>query len=171
MVPSAFLRVSHEKFTVGDLSLRLSYAFPLSEGPPKGILFCLDPEPELFSLATSHLFGRYGYDSDPGPALRGLAVVGVGHHPDLFTSRARGWDIDALRELRRRDFLREAQGGNRSTNMSFLAALCEHVVPHAEAYLGLTDGCPRNRRVILGCSLSGLVCLRALFEYPSVFGR
>ena len=58
---------------------------------------------QLFALAAAHVFGRFGYDeSSP---LRGLAIVGIGHHPDTFasaeTAPGLGWDVSALRELRR----------------------------------------------------------------------
>ncbi len=47
----------------------------------------LDPEPELFALATAHLFGRAGYEANGSPMaspLKRVAVVGVGRHPGSF---------------------------------------------------------------------------------------
>ena len=168
------------------LTLRLSVAPPVGGGAPTGVLYVLDPEPELFVLVAAHVLSRAGYDSESAPPspLRGLAVVGVGHHPDAMLGAAtlgfRGadgsWDVDAMRALRRRDFLgrdaAEAPG-------RFLDALCDVVVPRAEAALAARAGgsgarLPAARRAILGCSLSALVGLRALFDggpRGAVFGR
>ena len=166
--PLGLLRTRHERFEAadGELCLRLSFAAPLSKVGPVTVLYVLDPEPELFVLAAAHILGRAGYDADgshDASPLQRLAVVGVGHHPSTFGGDdAGGWDVVRLRELRRAHFLRN-EGG-------FLAALCESIVPHAEARLGLGAIAP-EQRCLLGCSLSSLLALRSLIFFPGTFGH
>ena len=121
-------RVSYSTLECGDeLTLRLSVALPLDRrGPPEFILYLLDPEPELFALATAHVYGRYSYiatDDDPeASVMRRCALVGIGHEPSLYAAGAHGFSTDALRTLRRRHF-RDDLGGFRETLCSFICLL------------------------------------------------
>jgi len=168
VVAPGHARVEHHSIDVEGLALRISIAPPLnSSGPPAAILYILDPDPELFPLAAVHIFGRAGFDDDASPSasvLRCIAVVGVGHHPRSFSATSVGWDVAALRELRRRDFLRNDPG-------SFLHALCTVVVPQVERHLGCQVDLPSGRRGLLGCSLSSLFALRVPFSHPCLFGK
>ena len=154
-------RVRHETLELGGgIRLLLSIAAPLSNSQPKLVLYVLDPEPELFALAAAHLYGRCGYDDDEAPdasVLRGCVIVGVGHDPSLFRAGPQGWKVQSLRELRRRHFLR-GEGG-------FLHAV-QHALPRAEAMFGLV-GITRERRALLGCSLSSLLALRTVLRPAS----
>eukprot|EP00931_Biecheleriopsis_adriatica_P119610 TRINITY_DN94834_c0_g1_i1.p1 TRINITY_DN94834_c0_g1~~TRINITY_DN94834_c0_g1_i1.p1 ORF type:complete len:167 (-),score=19.65 TRINITY_DN94834_c0_g1_i1:211-711(-) len=102
------LRASHHPFAVGDLQLQISIALPLAGGVPEAVLYVLDAEPELFAVAATHLYGRTGYcldkDDPKYSPLRRVAVIGVGHDPACWGMSDTGWDIGALRELRRRDY-------------------------------------------------------------------
>lgn len=140
----------------GGIKLQVSIAGPLSLQPDR-VLYVLDPEPELFALAASHLYGRYGYEMDDDPrasVMRHCALVGVGHDPSHFRANAKGWKVENLRDLRRRHFLR---GEGR-----FLHYMC-HELPRMEPMLGI-PGITRERRALLGCSLSSLLALRTVLR-------
>ena len=154
-------RVRHVQLDVGGLHLRLSVARPLSQSPPSCAMYILDPEPELFALATAHLFGRFGYDSDDADdgtsLMRRCAVVGIGFDPESsFECTEDGWNVGKLKELRRAHFLRDAHDG------AFHKALLEHAVPRAEALLDCSLS--SNRRALVGCSLTSLFALRTLLR-------
>ena len=95
--------------TRAGLRLQLSLAGPLCHtAPPSFVLYILDPYPELFALTCADLLGRGGYDIDGSPEaspLRQLAIVGIGHDPADYSAGTLGWNVEALRALRRRDFL------------------------------------------------------------------
>merc|ERR1719387_203515 len=95
--PMSLARASYYRARVGDLDLRVSVCNALERCT--AILYVLDPEPELFGLCTAHLLGRAGYGTTS--PLRGCAIVGVGHHPSLYGGGPAGWDVQAMRELRR----------------------------------------------------------------------
>ena len=172
VTPLGLMRTRHHRLdlrqgsSADGLLLRVSLALPLAKTGPYYVWYVLDPEPELFALVVAHIFGRAGYDADDSlgaSPLRRVAVVGVGHHPEsCLAGHADGWDVSALRELRRAHFLR-AEGG-------FLEALCDRVVPFAEASLGLGAFGPAQR-ALLGCSLSSLLALRTIFLRPATFGH
>lgn len=159
--PVALTRVRHEMLDMGGgIKLQLSVAAPLSKMPPLFALYILDPEPELFALAAAHMYGRYGYDDDDSPeasVMRRCVLVGVGHDPALFHAGPHGWKVPNLRELRRRHFLR---------NQGNFLYMVSNAVPRAEPMLGLA-GITRERRALLGCSLSSLLALRTVLR-PSV---
>ena len=97
-------RVRHEHLNLGgDLCILLSIAEPLSCTAlhPKFVLYVLDPEPELFAIATAHMYSRYGYEFTEGsePSMRHVAIVGVGHDPALYDANAYGFDAAKLRDL------------------------------------------------------------------------
>ena len=55
----------------------------------------------MFALVCAHVFARAGgraIDDGGGGAserrLRGLAIVGVGHDPDLYGGGGGGWDAE-----------------------------------------------------------------------------
>ncbi|CAE8606521.1 unnamed protein product, partial [Polarella glacialis] len=105
--------------------------------------------------------GFYSGSTKAGP-LRLAAVVGVGHHPDSFGCTANAWDVEALRQQRRRDFL--------TCDSGFLDVFCDSLIPQVEEYLGM-PGLPMASRAILGCSLSSLFAQRLLFLRPRLFGK
>ena len=163
VVPSALQRASSESLRcTGNLTLRIYYAPPLcSSSPPAFVLYVMDADPEMFTLACAHVFGRYGYDLDESAEaslMRTCAIVGVGHDPTTYGAHSYGWDTDVLREHRRRDYLRGADDD------AFLRALQTDVIPIAECRLGLAAALPSRRRAILGCSLSSLLALRSLLR-------
>ena len=140
----------------GGIKLRVCIAGPLSSRIGS-VLYVLDPEPELFALAAAHLYGRFGYEMDDDPrasVMRHCAVVGVGHDPAHFRANSSGWKVENLRDLRRRHFLR---GEGR-----FLHYMCLEL-PRMEPMLGL-PGITRERRALLGCSLSSLLALRTVLR-------
>ena len=142
----------------GGITLQISIAAPLSKATPTCVLYILDPEPELFALATAHIYGRYGYDSDDcaeASVMRQCVLVGVGHDPSHFKATPTSWKVQNLRDLRRRHFLR---GEGR-----FLHYMC-HELPRMEPMFGLPPGITRQRRALLGCSLSSLLALRTVLR-------
>lgn len=161
-------RVRHEHLNLGgDLRILLSIAEPLSCTAlhPKFVLYVLDPEPELFAIATAHMYSRYGYEFTEGnePFMRHVAIVGVGHDPALYDANAYGFNAAKLRDLRRKHF-RDDKGG-------FLQALGSQIVPQAEALLSISGGITRSERALLGCSLSSLAALRtSLRSYSDAEG-
>lgn len=95
--------VHHELFSShasGALRIHLMVSRPLDRAPPTCVLFLLDPFPELMSLACAHVLGRYGYDN--ASPLRRMAIVGIGHDPADYAAAHNGWNVEALRALRRR---------------------------------------------------------------------
>lgn len=158
------MRVTNYRCDADGLELRLSVASSLS-GTADAVLYVMDAEPELFSLACIHLYGRTGYETEIQSSryspLRNLAIVGVGHHPETFGASSDSWDIDRLRHLRRRDYWKSPS--------QLLHTLCNKVVPWCEEQLHLGE-LPALRRAILGCSLSGGFALRALLLNPCIFG-
>jgi hypothetical protein len=167
--PSSPLTVTHREVFLSRTGqhIELLVSRPLcSTRPPAAVLYVLDPYPEIFAITCTHLLGRCGYESDKNPnvsALRRLAVVGVGHDPAEFKADPHGWDVGALKALRRRDFLFDRDN-------AFLSSLAE-AVARAEAFLGLgAAALAVHRRALLGCSLSSLLTLRTLFDLPGTFG-
>lgn len=160
-LPCGLQRATRESITIKGIHLQLSYAPALSSST-EYIVYLLDPEPEMFTLACTHLYARFGHvndDADPEASLmRDVAIVGVGHHPDSFAANKDSWDTDGLRELRRKHFLRGE--GN------FLGTLLDDVIPRTEAFLLGTSAAAPHQRAILGCSLSSLLALRSLLSAP-----
>ena len=154
LFPLAILAIEAEHTPTAPLVLRVSVAPPLDDGVADAVLYVLDPEPELFHVAAMHMYSRFGYENDPTSSkysqLRRCAIVGVGHHPDSFRATDQGWDIPALRELRRRDYWKEYQ--------HFLNTLVDTVVPFAEEVVLGREPTRESfaKRALLGSSLSGV---------------
>eukprot|EP00439_Symbiodinium_sp_Y106_P043445 s1459_g5.t1 len=72
------------------------------------IFYVLDPQPLLFGSAALFAFGQASYFANsnacPEAAFRRMYVVGVGHASEDFCLSETGFDAQALRQLRRRDF-------------------------------------------------------------------
>ena len=137
---------------------------PLDRSKLQFILYVLDPEPELFALAAVHAFGRYGYNTGDDPdasILRKCAIVGVGHDSAAYEAGPFGFNVEALRDLRRLHFRYDGIPDSRA----FLEALRTDIVPHCEqSLLELPEMLPRENRALLGCSLSSLLALRTVLR-------
>ena len=126
---------------------------------PLAVLYVLDPEPELLTYAVVMVLIQ-SLEAYHEAFWSRIAVVGVGHMPSSYGAGPAGWNVAALKELRRADFKRSSP---------FLAALCDTVVPYSESQLGIS-ALP-SQRALVGASLSSLVLLRSLFLHPGLFGR
>ena len=152
----AFERLSSfDIHNVENLHLQIHMAPPMNTSkPPIAILYVLDPEPELFISAMSHLYGRAGYYEETS-ILHRIAIAGVGFSPHTFDAHPHGWNVNLLRNLRRAYFADKH-------NNTFAHVVCTHVIPECERRF---QNCFNPIRCILGASLSSIAALRILFEY------
>uniref|UniRef100_A0A7S0IYB2 Uncharacterized protein n=1 Tax=Calcidiscus leptoporus TaxID=127549 RepID=A0A7S0IYB2_9EUKA len=140
---------------------------------PHVLLYVLDPEPILFGLAALFAYQASGYNQRAEEAscaealFHRMIVVGVGHDRADYSVGSWGWDAEALRQLRRRDFPPSDHPSVRSGNGTnahaarLAAALSTHVVPFVEHKL-LALATPPAVRALLGASYSAVLALQTL---------
>lgn len=100
-------------------------------------------------------------------------MVGVGHASEDFCLSDTGFDAQALRQLRRRDFpprnhasILPGRGPNAHARR-LVEALVDEVLPHVEKnLLGLSQ---TPRRCLLGASYSAVVALQTMLLRPGAF--
>ncbi|CAE7682445.1 unnamed protein product [Symbiodinium sp. CCMP2592] len=141
------------------------------------VFYVLDPQPLLFGAAALFAFGQASYFANskacPEAAFRRMYVVGIGHASEDFCLSDTGFDAQALRQLRRRDFPPRNHASilpGREPNVHarrLVEALVDEVLPHVEKkLLGLSH---RPRRCLLGASYSAVVALQTLLLRPGAF--
>jgi len=177
-------RVRHCTKEIGGQALHIQVAAPLKKGPPRKVVYILDPEPELFVLMSTALYGRVGYyPEDPVTGedhpmcqksleqgtdlcvLRDAALVGVGFDPRSYELGAEGWNTEKLVELRRKWFKEHPD-----VWVGILSSSELHGVAEREM-LGIADQqIPRECRAIMGFSLSGVVAAKVVFNPSGRFG-
>ncbi|CAE7386022.1 unnamed protein product, partial [Symbiodinium microadriaticum] len=141
------------------------------------VFYVLDPQPLLFGAAALFAFGQASYfansEACPEAAFRRMYVVGVGHASEDFCLSDTGFDAQALRQLRRRDFpprnhasILPGRGPNAHARR-LVEALVDEVLPHVEKnLLGLSQ---TPRRCLLGASYSAVVALQTMLLRPGAF--
>ncbi|CAE8667410.1 unnamed protein product, partial [Polarella glacialis] len=170
-----------------DLLLDLLVASPpadvtrkMKEGPDL-VFYVFDPEPMLFGAAALFAYGQAAYFKSLEPsagaeaAFRRLHVVGVGHAAESFGLSESGFDSQALRNLRRRDFppfdhpaVSPGRGRNAHARR-FAEGLTDEVVPFVEQHLLGLSRDRTVRRCLLGASYSAVMALQVLLLRPTVF--